>query len=124
MVKSSAGTPLPPKPRRKKGHYTPISPEKLPGPQEQYGCQDVCDGAKLDLIYLVDFRGFDWNYLGGRVGGNRGNGRAWDSSASAKIGNVPLTYCQYRNGLVGQDGPMERGIASALSGKTFMVQGS
>ena len=57
-------------------------------------------------------------------GGNRGSGRAWGSPASAKIGNVSVTYCQYRNGLVGQIGPMERGIASALSGKTFMVQGS
>jgi hypothetical protein len=47
-------------------------------------------------------------------GGNRRSGRAWGSPASAKIGNVPLTYCQYRrNGLVGQIGPMERGVASA-----------
>ena len=57
-------------------------------------------------------------------GGNRRSGRAWGSPASAKIGNVPVTYCQYRNGLVGQIGPMKRGIASALSGKTFIVQGS
>ena len=57
-------------------------------------------------------------------GGKGTSGRAWGSPASAKIGNVPLTYCQYRSGLVGQIGPMERGIASALSGKTFIVQGS
>ena len=56
--------------------------------------------------------------------GNRGSGRAWGSPASAKIGNVPVTYCQYRNGLVGQIGPMERGIASAVLVRTFIVQTS
>ena len=57
-------------------------------------------------------------------GGNRRSGRAWGSPASAKIGNVPVTYCQYRNGLVGQIGPMERGIASAVLVRTFIVQTS
>ena len=66
----------------------------------------------ISTILLI-LKGLTGTILEVSWGGNRGNGRAWDSPASAKIGNVPLTYCQYRNGLVGQDGPTERGIASA-----------
>ena len=73
---------------------------------------------------LLSLKVFTGIILEEASGGNKRSGLAWGSPASAKIGNVPLTYCQYRNGLVGQIGPMERGIASALSGKTLIVQGS
>src|SRR3990172_9702994 len=51
-----------------KGHYTPASHEKLPGSQKQYGCQDVYDGAKVDVVYFIDSEGFDSDCPGGGIG--------------------------------------------------------
>jgi hypothetical protein len=66
----------------------------------------------------------DRAYFGDPSGKEKEGARVWVRSASARVGAVPVTYRQYRNGLVGHCGPMGSDIASVLLVTTFIVQGS
>ena len=96
--------------------YMRSQAEKLLGILEQYECQNVGDAAKPDPVYLVDFDGFYKPHSAEPIRREREVSRAWVSFASGKVDAALISYCQYRNRLVGHCSPRASRVASHAQG--------